>query len=278
MTPERWQQVKQVMALALRVSPSERARVVSENCQNDGELQTDVMSLLAASREDDSRDDDSTSAPDGLRAAIVAEAQALTKTHNKTDVETLRKTLQANLGLTYDILSTLGVGGMGAVFLARERALDRYVAIKVLRAEQAVTTSSQERFRREARIAAQLSHPGILPLHAFGEVAGMWYLVMGYVRGQSLAQRMHTQGRLPSDEVWRTMRAVAEALEHAHQRQVIHRDIKPANILIDGESSRPMLADFGISKVLGEVDVITQTGDLLGTPHFMSPEQLANAA
>ncbi|MEO7358748.1 MAG: protein kinase, partial [Gemmatimonadaceae bacterium] len=154
---------------------------------------------------------------------------------------------------------------------------DRYVAIKTLRAELAGTVGGRERFRREARIAAGLSHPGILPLHAFGETGGMWYLVMGYVTGRSLAQRIHAEGRLSADETRRILRALTEALEHAHQRHVIHRDIKPANILLDADGERPLLADFGISKVLNDADALTHTGAMLGTPHYMAPEQISNA-
>lgn len=274
MKPERWQQVKSAMTNALQAPSQDRARVLDEQCGDDMLLRAEVESLLAEVRREDA---DSGSANDSIRDAVLAEARALSTSRASTDVETLRATLQQNLGDSYDILSTLGVGGMGAVFLARERALDRYVAIKTLRAEQAVTQASRERFRREARIAAGLSHPGILPLYTFGETGGMWYLVMGYVRGQSLAQRLHAEGRLAPEEAWRILRALTDALDHAHRRQIIHRDIKPANILIDTENAQPILADFGISKVVGETDLLTRTGDVLGTPSFMSPEQLTNA-
>jgi len=272
--PERWQQVKSAMTNALQAPSQDRARVLDEQCGDDVSLRAEVEALLAEVRREDA---DSGSANDSIRDAVLAEARALSTSRASTDVETLRATLQQNLGESYDILSTLGVGGMGAVFLARERALDRYVAIKTLRAEAAMTAASRERFRREARIAAGLSHPGILPLYTFGETGGTWYLVMGYVRGQSLAQRLQAEGRLAPEEAWRILRALTDALDHAHRRQIIHRDIKPANILIDADNAQPILADFGISKVVGETDLLTRTGDVLGTPNFMSPEQLTNA-
>lgn len=270
MTPERWQQVKGALSEVLQASADQRAAVLDRVCAGDEELRREVLSLLAASHDDDSADDE-------MRRAVMVEARHLNAAQRTNETDQLRATLQTNLNESYEILSTLGTGGMGTVFLARERMLDRYVAIKTLRNEQAVTGHHRERFRREARIAAQLSHPGILPLYAFGEVSGMWYLVMGYVRGQTLAQRIHSEGRLHATEAWRILRAVSDALEHAHQRQVIHRDIKPANILIDSESGRVLLADFGISKAIGESDGLTRTGDVMGTPHFMSPEQLTSA-
>jgi serine/threonine-protein kinase len=181
--------------------------------------------------------------------------------------------IERALGTQYEILRPLGRGGMGAVYLARERALERLVAIKVLRPDLAEAAESRERFRREARIAAQLSHPGILPLHTFSEIDGIWYFVMGYVRGQSLDERLRLEGALPSGEVRRILIEIADALEWAHRHGVIHRDIKPANILLDDESGRTILADFGISKLKGAGDSLTVTGAVYGTPHFMSPEQ-----
>ena len=189
----------------------------------------------------------------------------------------LQAILAAALGQQYEIVRPLGHGGMGAVYLARERALERFVAIKVLRPDLAAAPDIRERFRREARVAAQLSHAGILPLHTFGEVNGIWYFVMGYVRGMSLADRLRSEGSLASAEAHRILTDLAEALECAHRSGVIHRDIKPANILLDDESGRPMLADFGISKVHGAGDSLTGTGAILGTPHFMSPEQSLGA-
>lgn len=275
MTPEQWQAVKKVMTKALQAPVEDRARIIQEECGGDEVLRNEVNSLFAEVRAEDVATD---GIEDSLRNAVVAEAKALSSARALTDVETLRAALQQKLGDSYDIVSTLGVGGMGAVFLAREKALDRYVAIKTLRAEVAITEGGRERFRREARIAASLSHPGILPLHTFGETGGMWYLVMGYVRGQSLQQRLHAERRLAADEARRIMRGLAEALEHAHQHRVIHRDIKPANILLDAESGRPLLSDFGISKVLNDADLLTHTGAMLGTPHYMSPEQIANVS
>ena len=148
----------------------------------------------------------------------------------------------------------------------------------MLRPDLAEAPDGRERFRREARIAAQLSHPGILPLHTFGEVGGIWYFVMGYVRGPSLAERLRLEGRMPVDDAHRILAELADALECAHRSGVVHRDIKPANILLDADSGRAMLADFGIAKMSDAGDGLTATGMAIGTPHYMSPEQVLGGA
>jgi len=183
--------------------------------------------------------------------------------------------LESALGQHYEIVNSIGHGSMGVVYLARERSLERFVAIKVLRPELALSPEGRERFRREARVAAQLSHPGILPLHAFGEVGGVWYFVMGYVRGATLAERLRLEGRLASDEARRILADLADAIDCAHRSGVIHRDIKPSNILIDADSGRAILADFGIAKIENADDRLTASGMVIGTPSFMSPEQAA---
>lgn len=271
MTAERWHEIKAVVAGATQVPAHERTLVLDRACGNDAELRAEVESLLSAMPTD-------SAAGDSLDRVVGGGARAFSDARSEAEVDALRATLQVNLGTHYDILSTLGVGDMGAVFLARDRALDRQVAIKVLRLAHAMTPSSQDRFRREARIAAQLSHASILPLHAVGEAAGMWYLVMEYVRGPTLAQRLHDEGRLPVDEARQVFRALSDALVHAHERQVIHRDIKPANILLDAERARPLLMDFGISKMLSDADGLTETGVVIATPQSMAPEQFVSAA
>ncbi len=185
----------------------------------------------------------------------------------------LRAALERALGAHYEIVRLLGRGGMGAVYLARERALERTVAIKVLPPEVAVSAEAQERFRREARTAAKLTHPNIVPLHTFGEVEGMMYFVMGYVRGESLADRMRRYEKLPPDDARRILSAIADALDYAHRQGVVHRDIKPDNILLEQESGRPMLTDFGIAKAAASGETLTELGTAIGTPHYMSPEQ-----
>ena len=182
--------------------------------------------------------------------------------------------LEDTVGDSHEVIRLLGRGGMGAVYLARERALDRLVAIKVLPPE-VMDADSVERFRREARTAAKLTHPNIVPLHTFGEANGMMYFVMGFVQGESLGSRLKRQGGLGSEETRRILAETAGALHYAHARGVVHRDIKPDNILIDDETGKPMLTDFGVAKSVASGETLTQLGTALGTPHYMSPEQAA---
>jgi hypothetical protein len=167
----------------------------------------------------------------------------------------------------------LGRGGMGSVYLARETALDRLVAIKVLPPGKAESPALKERFRREARTAARLTHPNIVPLHTFGEADGTLYYVMGYVRGEPLSVRLRREGKLSCEDARRILGEVAEALDYAHRQGVVHRDIKPDNVLIDDESGRPMLTDFGIAKAADSGATLTELGAVIGTPRYMSPEQ-----
>ena len=275
MTDARWRDVKAVFTRAMETPPAQRGALLEAACGTDAELRREVESLLAASEGEDSLP--------GARAAVAAAAVAYAPPDETSRADpltsdllegdsTLRRLIESVLGQQYEVLEPLGRGGMGAVFLARDRALERFVAIKVLRPDLVEAPGSRERFRREARVAAQLSHPGILPLHTFGEVNGLWYFVMGYVRGESLAQRLRHEGRLPCEEARGILAELASALECAHRHGVVHRDIKPANVLLDAESGHALLADFGISKIQGG-DSLTATGAVVGTPHYMSPEQ-----
>ncbi len=188
------------------------------------------------------------------------------------EVARLRAQLEAAVGSQYRIVRLLGRGGMGAVFLAREESLDRLVAIKVL-PEGSGDEETRERFRREARIAAQLNQPNVVPLLGFGDVSRTLYLVMGYVNGESLGARLRRDGKLGTDDARRVLADIADALDYAHRRGVIHRDIKPDNILIDDESGRALLADFGIARGTDKGGTVTRVGDVVGTPQYMSPEQ-----
>ena len=253
-----WARLKTLFADAMERPPAERAAYVAALPESDAPLREELASLLAAA--------EGSSSFDGARAGIARAAGVAAST-------TLQSLVGAALGQQYEIVRMLGQGGMGAVFLAREHALERFVAVKVLRPHLAHAEQSRERFRREARIVAQLSHPSILPLHTFGEVGGTWYFVMGYVRGTTLEERLRVEGRLPAHDAMRIVAELAEALVCAHRGGVIHRDIKPSNILLDSESGRAVLADFGISKVQSASERLTMTGLVMGTPHYMSPEQ-----
>ena len=179
--------------------------------------------------------------------------------------------LQAALAGEYSLERELGRGGMGIVYLARDVQLDRHVAIKVL-PSHLTTDESRERFLREARTAAGLSHPNIVPIHRVGQTAGFVFFVMTYVAGQTLGERLRSRGPLPSEDLRRVLREVAWALAYAHGRGVVHRDVKPDNILLDEESGRALVTDFGIARA-DTPAAATVPGIIMGTANFMSPEQ-----
>ena len=180
--------------------------------------------------------------------------------------------LRAAVVERYELKELLGRGGMGAVFLAIDRKLDRPVAIKVLPPELSHDENIVERFEREARTAAKLDHPNIIPVYSVESHGDFHYFVMKFVAGRSLEQILDA-GPMPVDLARRIVWEAACALGHAHRRDVVHRDIKPANIMID-DSGRAVLTDFGISKALqSAAHQLTATGQVVGTPHYMSPEQ-----
>jgi serine/threonine-protein kinase len=181
--------------------------------------------------------------------------------------------LKAALGDRYAIERELGSGGMATVYLAEDLKHDRKVAVKVLRPDLAAALGP-ERFLQEIKIAAQLHHPHILPLHDSGEADGFLYYVMPYEAGRSLRDKLATEGELPIGEAVRLLRDVVDALSHAHEQGVVHRDIKPENILLSGHHA--LVSDFGVAKAVSEAtgrDKLTTAGVALGTPAYMAPEQ-----
>jgi len=172
------------------------------------------------------------------------------------------------------IESVIGRGGMAAVYLGYQEDLGRQVAIKVLEHGPDLDGDLVARFKREARTIAGLQHPHILPLHDYGEDAGLLYLIFPYVRGGSLSDALKT-GALDHTRIDAILRQVASALDYAHRQGVLHRDIKPNNILIDGEG-HAVLADFGIARLMEDAtgaEALTHSGGIIGTPAYMSPEQ-----
>lgn len=184
--------------------------------------------------------------------------------------------LQQAVAGRYSLERELGRGGMGVVFLARDVALDRLVAVKLLPPALAARSDVRERFLREARTAAGLAHPNIVPIHSVEEAAGLVFFVMGYVDGESLGSRVRRAGPLPPRDVMRVIQEVAWALGHAHARGVVHRDVKPDNVLLERDGGRALVADFGIAR-----SVAAETppeGARMGTPQYLSPEQIAGGA
>ena len=182
--------------------------------------------------------------------------------------------LQTALAGEYSLQRELGRGGMGVVYLARDVQLDRDVAIKVLPTALARDVSAREQFLREARMAARLSHPNIVPIHRVGEAGEFVFFVMSYVEGETLGERLRKHGPLPPADAARVLREVAWALAYAHGRGIVHRDVKPDNILLEAGTGRALVTDFGIAHA-GDTTVVTSPGKIAGTAHFMSPEQAA---
>jgi serine/threonine protein kinase len=177
------------------------------------------------------------------------------------------------IGAQYALEGEIGRGGMSVVYRARDLRLNRPVAIKVLPPELAHDSAIRARFTREAQTAAQLSHAHIVPIYDVGEREGVAYLVMAMLTGGNLATLLAHEPRLPVEEARRLLREVADALDYAHQRGVIHRDIKPDNIMLDRESGRALVTDFGIAWAMEAASRLTVTGIAVGTPTYMSPEQ-----
>ncbi len=179
--------------------------------------------------------------------------------------------LEAALAGKYKIIGRIGAGGFGEVFLGEHNQLNRKVAIKIL----IQSISSQEdlvkRFQREARSAAALTHPNIIDIYDVGEGDGIYFFVMKYIEGETLSQRMQRDRKMDPAEAINIIQQVADALDYAHENNVVHRDIKPANVMLD-PYGKPLLMDFGVARVQYEGN-LTKTGTLLGTPHYLAPEQ-----
>ena len=169
----------------------------------------------------------------------------------------------------------IGRGGMGAVYRARQTHLNRAVALKILPAVATGAADAADRFRREARVLAQLNHPGIVAVYDYGQSGDLFWMVMELVDGANLRQVQAT-GRLSPAEALRLVPHICEALQYAHDQGVVHRDLKPDNILLDARG-RPKIADFGLAKLLQADGDLTQSGQILGTYRYMAPEQVAGA-
>jgi Tol biopolymer transport system component/tRNA A-37 threonylcarbamoyl transferase component Bud32 len=256
MTPERWQEVKKVLATALERAPGERNAYLDQAC-TEPDLRREVESLIAAHEQSQS----------SFLAQPAIQAKELA--------------IGSRLG-PYEILSRIGAGGMGEVYKARDTRLDRTVAVKILSDRLADRSELRERFEREGRTIASLNHPHICTLYDIGRQDGVDYLVMEYVSGKSLSKLIKPRG-LPFAEALHYAQQIASALAAAHAAGIVHRDIKPANVIVTPEGQVKIL-DFGLAK-LEERRVETQiqprtmeptltvAGVVMGTAGYMSPEQ-----
>jgi len=257
-TPERWQEVKKVLAGALERAPGERHAYLDQACA-EPDLRREVESLIAAHEQ--------------AQTSFLAEPALPPK----------QLAIGSRLG-PYEILSRIGAGGMGEVYKARDARLNRIVAIKILPDHLADRVNLRERFDREARTIASLNHPHICTLYDIGGQDGVAYLVMEYLEGETLAQRL-VKGPLPLEQVLQYAIEIADALDKAHRKGVTHRDLKPGNIMLTKSGAK--LLDFGLAKLRQDVapttplsqlptadNAITAQGTILGTLQYMAPEQL----
>src|SRR5258706_4310786 len=189
-----------------------------------------------------------------------------------TATDGLMQRLQRVVEGKYRVDRMVGKGGMGAVFLAHDLTLEREVAIKVLPPGISMDEHIVKRFQQEAKTAAKLDHTNIIPIYRVESEGGLNYFVMKYIAGTSLEAVLEKKEPLSSEYIQRVLWEAACALGHAHQRGIVHRDVKPANIMFDHDG-RVMLTDFGISKALQAASGFTGTGMIIGTPHYMAPEQ-----
>lgn len=193
----------------------------------------------------------------------------------ETDTPDLQTRLAEALAGHYSIDRALGQGGMGTVFLARDVTLDREVAVKVISPDLAASPELRQRFIQEARTVAKLRHPNIVAVYTAGEGNGLLYFVMEFVPGESLRDKMTREGTMAAEPTCAILHDLALALDYAHQAGIVHRDVKPENILLDRDSGRAMLTDFGVAVALAAAgdSRLTGAGFVLGSPRYMSPEQ-----
>ena len=217
------------------------------------------------------------SALDRLAPAPIASELALTREFTPTSESPSAITSRPMPGSgcfgKYELLSEVGRGGMGVVYKARERGLNRVVALKMILASEWASVEEIRRFQAEARATARLRHRNIVAIHEIGEESGRHFFAMDFVEGESLSE-MLKRGPLATEQAARWMVSIAEAVHHLHEQGIVHRDLKPSNVLIDS-AGEPVVMDFGLAKVFDSEHGATRSGAILGTPSYMSPEQAA---
>ena len=282
---DRWRDIQRVVDGALDLPPLARSAYVEETCGADTTLREHAMRLVH-SCERAERADGLLAAPAvDLAGPLLSELAIHDVMSAEEQRASLLRGLKDVLSGRYDVEREIGRGGMATVYLARDLRHDRAVAVKVL--ERNVAPEGADRFLREIRTAARLTHPHVLGVHDSGEGGGLLYYVMPYVEGETLRARLAREGALPLADAVRLMRELADALAYAHAQGVVHRDLKPENVLLSG--GHAVVADFGIAKALAaaardeeahhggtsDSSLATSPGVALGTPAYMAPEQAA---
>jgi serine/threonine protein kinase/Tol biopolymer transport system component len=262
MTPERWQEVERIYQAVLDLEPSGRSTFLHQTCAGDEELRREVVSLLKAHKPDD---------PFLESPALEVAARALAD-------EVPRLARGQHLG-SYELIAPLGAGGMGEVWRARDPALNRQVAIKLLPSQYSRDAERLRRFEQEARAAGMLNHPNLLAIYAIGKEEGSPYLVTELLEGTTLRERFAVGG-LPEGKAVEYAEQIAQGLAAAHDKGIVHRDLKPENIFITRDG-RVKILDFGLAKLVqtgpeqqNQAQTETAPGMVLGTPAYMSPEQV----
>lgn len=277
MTPERWQRITDVFHAALARDEAARGALLDQACSGDRELRAEVMALLDAHRE---------AGGWGDGPALTPPSQTTEAKGDESSEGDSEGVLRVGEGFAhYTVAEKLGAGGMGVVYRATDGRLERDVALKVLPAAALGDPAARERLLREARTASRLNHAHICTVHEVGEAKGLAYIAMEHVEGRTLSELLRQQP-LPPAQVLRYATQIADALSHAHGRDVVHRDLKPANVLVTADG-RTKVLDFGLAKHMPEAassafargdTSITLPGTIAGTLAYMSPEHLRGGA
>src|SRR6266568_1411728 len=252
MTPAELQTIKEIFHGALDCEPDTVSAFLETACQGGAALRHEVEAFLTAHQQ----------------AGNFIDVPVVSLATNILDEGQTRLLMEFG---DYELLEEIGRGGQGVVFRARQKSLNRIVALKVIRLGQWASKAHLKRFRREAEAAASLDHPGIVPIHEVGEREGSCYFSMQFIEGGQLDDVPRRQP-MPIRRAVELIVKVARTVHYAHEHRILHRDIKPGNILLD-EKGEPHLTDFGLARLVETESTVTRTMEVLGTPSYMAPEQ-----